>query len=82
MKERSNEETVNDYRIIKSNKCPQVSLSCAGSDDATLRHRQATLAPPLLVRDPLGFPHLPGHHNSHLGCRTPRNRVNDMLSNR
>ena len=55
-------------RIIKSNKCSQVSLFCAGSDDATLRHRHATLVPPMLVGDPLGSPHLPGRHSSHLGC--------------
>ena len=69
-------------RITKSNKCSQVSLSRAGSDDATLRHRHATLAPPLLVGDPLGSPHLPGRHSSHLGVCTLRNKVNDMLRNR
>ena len=34
-----------------------VSLSRAGSDDVTLRHRHATLAPPQLVGDALGSPH-------------------------
>ena len=56
-------------RITKSNKCSQVSLSRAGSDDATLRHRHATLVPPPLVGDLLGSPHLHGRHTStHLGC--------------
>ena len=45
-----------------------VSLLGAGYDDATIRHRHATLAPPLLVGDPLRSPHLPGHRSSHIGC--------------
>ena len=51
----------------KSSEVP-MRLSCARYDDAILRHRHATLAPPLLVGDPLGSPHLPGRHSSHLGC--------------
>ena len=45
-----------------------MSLSRAESDDATLRHRQATLAPPLLVGDPLGPLHRPAPISNYLGC--------------
>ena len=45
-----------------------MSLSCARCDDATLCHRHVTFAPPQLVGDPLGSPHLPAPHSSHLGC--------------
>ena len=65
----------------KSSEVP-MRLSCAKYDDATLRHRHATLAPPLLVEI---FWDL-------LTCLvfivvtwsvcTPRNRVHDMLNNR
>lgn len=51
----------------KSGEVP-MRLFFAKYDDATLRHRHATLAPPLLVGDPLGSPHLPGCYSSHLGC--------------
>ena len=53
----------------KSSEVP-MRLSRARYDDATLRHRHATLVPPLLVGDPLGSPHLPGRHSSHLGLHT------------
>ena len=44
-------------------------LSRAGSDDAPLRHRHATLVPPLLAGDPLGSPHrLAPLNSTHLMC--------------
>ena len=36
--------------------------------DATLRHRHATLAPPLSVGDPLGSPHMSAPHSSYRWC--------------